>query len=156
MEKIVIDGYNLMWTTDTLNPVARYKFDLARDLLEKMLAEYASRVKEKVILVLDGYKGSKLYTVHKQKNDLEIVITAKGVNADRWIIETISRDDFEGAVVSSDREIVNFAKSHGAELITSKTFEHQMMGEIKDNRQLMDEIHDYKRKFRRRHRRKHS
>jgi predicted RNA-binding protein with PIN domain len=152
--EIIIDGYNVMWASGILNPVARFNFDLARQLLIKILKEYENKTKDKLILVLDGYKGTYPYTRHTQEDDLEIVITGKGINADHWIMETIKDGNFKGAIVTSDREIINFAKSRDVAVITAGVFEKKIMEEIKENKELYKELTDLRGEYLSRHSRK--
>lgn len=153
--QIIVDGYNLMWTTRTLNPVARFKFGKAKGLLTRMMDKYAEESGDDVVLVYDGYKGSSPYTRRYDEDNIEVVVTARGMNADRWIMDTVGRNGFEGAVVSSDREIVKYVKSQGIEVITSRTFENRVMDELKDNKEFMDEIHEAKRHFKQIHQKRH-
>ncbi len=149
--EFVVDGYNLMWTSQVLNPVARFNFSLARKLLTKMLSAYSKASGNRITLVLDGYKGKFPYTQITTENGIEVVVTASGVNADRWIMENALRDGYNATIVSSDREIVNFARAKSIPLMTSKTFENRVMAKIRKNKALMDEVYNYSRFFRRRH-----
>lgn len=152
--ELIVDGYNLMWTTATLNPVARIDFNKAKDLLLKLLSAYQKRIPESLVLVLDGYKGASPYTRRIQEEGVEMVVTGKGITADRWIMDTLSREGFQGAVVTSDHEIKDFASSRRVAVITSGNFEKQMMDCLKSDKALMDEIHGKKREYQALHKRR--
>jgi predicted RNA-binding protein with PIN domain len=146
---LLIDGYNLMWAMDALNPVARMNFDMALQLLMKLLTAYAARTAPgEVVLVLDGYRGASPYTRYQEEGGMQVVITGRGITADRWMMDAMSRQGFEGTAVTGDGEILKFARSRGVPCITSKKFESLLMEEARHDKALMDEMHSRKRQFR--------
>ncbi|MFP4498486.1 MAG: NYN domain-containing protein [Vulcanimicrobiota bacterium] len=151
---IIIDAYNLMWTTRTLNPVARFNFGKAARFLERLISIYSKKVEENVILVFDGYKSGHPYTRHENRDGLEVVITGKGITADDWIIEQMQKHHIKGSVVTSDKEIKDAARKNGVNIITSRSFENELMETLKSNRELMDELHELKREYKQKHKRR--
>ncbi len=145
---ILIDGYNLMWTTATLNPVARFDFNHARDLLILMLRAYQDHSGDEVILVLDGYKGRSPYARRVEREGIGIVITGRGMTADRWIMSAVERPGFDGRVVSSDREIVNFCRSRNVPVTSSGSFEKILMECVEKRRDLSDTLKSRRGHFR--------
>jgi len=136
-----------MWALGVLNPVARINFSLAKDTLTRIVIAYSKTIEDNVFLVLDGYKGTFPYTQRLREGGIEVVITAKGLIADQWIIDTISREDFQGKVVTSDREIIRAAERRNVPVTTSGSFEKEVMKAIEYDLELMDEVFGLKREY---------
>jgi predicted RNA-binding protein with PIN domain len=149
--ELLVDGYNIMWAFKNLNPIARTNFDLARKLLIKLLSAYNRYTEENVILVLDGYKGDFPYNRIVEEDGIDVVITGHGINADRWIMEAISSVNFEGSIVTSDKEIIDYAKSRNVPVITAGTFEKILMEVIKPQQDLLEEIRHLESEYSRRY-----
>ena len=145
--QLLIDGYNLMWASNDLNVIARKNFNLAREMLEKLIIAYSKTVEDEVFLVLDGYRGTCPYTQRVTKEGVEVVITGKGKNADLWMIETMAIKGFRGSIVTSDREIMRSAERRNIEVITSGKFEKRLMNAIGYELALLNELRDLKRKY---------
>jgi ribosomal protection tetracycline resistance protein len=148
--EILIDGYNLMWASENLGPIAKLDFNTARDYLQKILNAYAKTTNDKIILVLDGYKSQFPYTRREAADHLEIILTARGTTADRWIMDTVAREGFEGTVVSSDHEIADFSRRKGATVVTSKKFEGVLLEAIKNETEFLKELSAAKKSFQKR------
>jgi ribosomal protection tetracycline resistance protein len=140
--ELLVDGYNVMWTFKELNRIARTNFDLARNLLIKLLSVYDKYVEEDIVLVLDGYKGAFPYTRRQSQDGIDIVVTGNGKNADHWIMEKISDEKFEGAVVTSDREIIRKSEKENVPVITAGTFERKVMETVQQETEILNEIHE--------------
>jgi predicted RNA-binding protein with PIN domain len=140
---ILIDGYNIMWTFKNLNRIARVNFDLARDLLIKLMIAYSRYTKENIVLVFDGYRGAFPYTRQQNQDGIDIVITGNGIDADQWIKEAISGDSFKGKIVTSDRAIIEKAKSQNVPVITAGTFEKIVFEVTRQEHDILDEIRIY-------------
>ncbi len=136
-----------MWAMDSLNIIARKNFNLAREMLEKIICAYAKYIKDDVFLVLDGYKGTCPYTQRVSMEGIEVVVTGKGINADMWIMDTIAIKGFSGSVVTSDRQIIRSAERKNIPVITSGRFEKTVMKTIGYEFKLLDELAELKWKY---------
>jgi predicted RNA-binding protein with PIN domain len=123
-QRIIIDGYNIIYTDESLRRTACKDLERARDQLVFKLKEYLQGRRLRVTLVFDGRGGiAEASTVIPTK--LEVIFSAGGQTADELIVSTLERSSNARAfiVVTSDMaDIGRTAKKLGCEVIGSKRF----------------------------------
>ncbi len=138
METIIIDAYNLMHKVAELKLLLVQSQDICVDtMVSKLKSHYFGRG-VKCILVFDGFGKNK----HDGNIDVKFSKTNVGPDyghADALIKHLIekSRNPKLIKVVSSDREVVSFAKECGSRILSSESF----WGEVKDRRTDRIEAH---------------
>jgi|GEM_PF-1257823 len=107
LKMYLIDGYNLFHNTEFEN---QSELILALD-------KYADRFNKKIKIVFDGFCPNDLSTY-------SVNVEFAG-NADERIMEILehSTDPGQYVIITSDREIMNFAKSKHCQVIKSENFD---------------------------------
>jgi len=145
MAHILIDGYNLIG-------VAHKDLEKARNRLIEKLARYTGLKGHDITLVFDGWKNGQGTETRTRVSSITIVYSRIGENADFVIKRIVNEDKKQWIVVSSDREIADFA--HGKDLvcISSDEFESRLNsglafsgGEGKEEVLMYDSEEDYDR-----------
>jgi len=123
---MLIDGYN-MGKRGALAPL----FDSSdietgrRSLLER-LSEYRKNKGVRVTVVFDAASGLSLSRQKEPYKGIEVIYSKQGETADEVIIAAIRRKPAGLMVVTSDRAIIEEAKSHGVPFITPDRLEAAM------------------------------
>jgi len=122
-QKLIIDGYNVIFTGEGLRRMAIKDRRSARDRLVEMLGDYLHNKRIQATVVFDGRGGivdaesvlpgklQVLYSTDRQTADDLIIVTIKGSGNPRSFI-----------VVSSDGAVRTEARALGCEVIGSKNF----------------------------------
>lgn len=120
---ILIDGYNLLGslgkrTSERLTDGAN-----AREALIHRLSLYSQCKGHPVTVVFDAWREPTGLEHHEHRPGVQVVFTKRGERADQ-VIQRLAREyGRDCAVVSSDLEIIQTAKSHGAFVMKSHEFQ---------------------------------
>ena len=124
---IIIDGYNLIRQSPGLSDLERIDIQNGREALIDWLAIYKRIRPHKITVVFDGSNAPALSVRRDYIKGIAIKFSRGGETADA-VIKRMARQEKEHAlVVSSDREIVEAAASHGAATISSPEFEEKLV-----------------------------
>ena len=119
---LLIDGYNLLCVFGKRRPEPAGEADEVREALIARLALYSQRRGYPVTVVFDAWRGPTGLEHHEHRSGVQVVFTKRGERADQ-VIQRLAREYGRAcAVVSSDLEIVQTAKSHGAFVMKSQEF----------------------------------
>ena len=102
MADILIDGYNLIG-------IAHRNFEQARNELISQLNRYASLKRHSITVVFDGWKNGQAAETRKRLGDITVIYSSLGEKADNVIKNILLSASKPWIVVSSDREIYDFA-----------------------------------------------
>ncbi len=119
---LIIDGYNLLGLRGGL----RGDVEAKREQLIRDLAGYRQRKGHPVTVVFDGWRAGHPVEHAEWREGLEVVYSRQGETADTVVKRLAERYGSDCAVVSSDHEIVNFARVHGSTVLTSGEFETRL------------------------------
>ncbi len=115
---LIIDGYNLLGALKGLSS----RLESAREQLLRDLAAYRHRKNHPVTVVFDGWQQGQPMEQREHRGGVEVVYSKRGEMADQVIQRLVREYGSDCAVVSSDHEIVNVARSHGAFAMTAQEF----------------------------------
>ncbi len=122
---LIIDGYNLLgalWGfTDRL--------ESAREDLLESLAAYRHRKQHAMTVVFDGWRYDRPVEQHERYGGIDVIYSKRGEKADQVIQRLARRYGRDCAVVTSDREIINVARSHGAFVLEAREFAAKLHGQ---------------------------
>ena len=124
--QIIIDGYNLIRQSETLHQLDRQDIQAGRDALIDLLAAYKKLKAHKITVVFDGADAPRLSNRRDSIKGIQIHFSGPGETADTVIKKVASSKKEKALIVSSDKDIVDFASSQGASTISSKEFEEKM------------------------------
>ncbi len=124
MQKLVIDGYNLLHADMALKTLARKDLQKARDLLLERITRYLEHRQMQVTLVFDGTGGiTDAESVLPGK--LQVVYSPSRQTADQFIVDAVAKSNNPQSfiVVTSDRaDIGRAVASLGASVLSSPEF----------------------------------
>ena len=125
MQEILIDGYNLLYSTDIVSD-NQADLETQRDELLRKLQNFAVKKRSKIIVVFDAKEkihGGKIHL-----SFVKVIFSPPGKLADDVIRSMIrkSKKPQNLVVVSSDNEIRRTARDHSATSVTSQEFANQL------------------------------
>lgn len=123
---LIIDGYNLLGVRGEMAGVAGGGGEAARERLLRELAAYRQRKGHPITVVFDGWRQGPDSERREHRAGLQVVFSRQGERADQVIQRLV--DDFgpDCAVVSSDREVADFARARGALTIGAGEFDGKL------------------------------
>jgi len=130
MEKIIIDGYNLLFCNDEFSKHLEEGWTVV-DTITEMLQEFRVlpyKLKKKTLLVFDGNKGA--YGNPREQTILgfKTIFTPPGKTADQKILELVNnaKNPKEILVVTNDNEIIKNLNSYKAQVERISSFRRRI------------------------------
>ena len=123
-ERIIVDGYNVIFAREALKELAEQSLDLARSKLKDILINYQSYTASEVVLVFDAYQVSDGTGAKYTEGPLHIVYTRENETADMYIerlVDEIGKNEAV-RVVTSDSLIRLGALRSGVLRTSSREF----------------------------------
>jgi predicted RNA-binding protein with PIN domain len=121
---IIVDGYNYIGHSRELE----LSDPTARDKIVYLMGQYCRRVHKSVTIVFDGNYFVDLADRKRRYGRVTVVYTSPIYTADDMIKKMVRRQEPKQRksllVVSSDDEILQYTKSHGASAVRSEDFEY--------------------------------
>lgn len=127
-EYLLVDGYNVIFSWESLSEQAKINMDLARNRLMDLLSEYRSMHECTVILVFDAYNVPRDVEDIYQYHNIYVVYTKQAETADTYIEKTTYDMDksYSVRVVTSDGAEQVIVLGHGALRVSSREFEDEV------------------------------
>lgn len=125
MATILIDGYNLIGT-------AHGNLEHARNNIVADLEKYCKIRGHNITIVFDGWKDGGMDEAVSRSKYLTVIYSRLGENADSVIKRIIDCVRGSVIVVSSDREISDYALKHNMISLLSEEFERKMLSALGD------------------------
>lgn len=119
MAHILIDGYNLIG-------IGHGNLEQARNDIIATLQEYAELKQHHVTLVFDGWKSGKNDQTRTTFRHVTVIYSRLGEKADDLIKRTLSSSTKPWIVVSSDREVADYAARKDFAAVSSEEFEEKL------------------------------
>lgn len=121
---LIIDGYNLIRQSPYLQAMEARDLELGREALLANLADYRkSKPQNKITVVFDGWVAGDLKETRDRRAGIIIIYSRRGERADEVIKRLLAKERGRGVVVSSDRELQDYADRVGATWISAPEFE---------------------------------
>lgn len=119
---LIVDGYNLLAGAGSLSG----HLESARETLVRDLAAYRHRKNHLITVVFDGWQQGRSSEQREHRAGVQVIYSKRGERADQ-VIQRLAREyGADCAVVSSDHEIVNAARAHGAFVMGSREFAEKL------------------------------
>ena len=139
---VIIDGYNLIYSSEELKSTAAYSLEKAREDLMNLLSSYVAYTKTSLVLVFDAYlvpdgKGSEF-----MHDGYKVVFTKADETADTYIEKLMHGlgPDYSIRMVTDDRLLQFSAVHSGISRVTAKEF-------LEELARIGNEIREYMRKL---------
>lgn len=121
---LIIDGYNLIRQSPFFQEMDARELELGREALLDSLAGYRkTRPQHKITVVFDGWLGGDLKESRDHRSGMAIVYSRRGERADEVIKRLLQKERSRAVVVSSDRELQEYAQKVNATWISAPEFE---------------------------------
>jgi predicted RNA-binding protein with PIN domain len=120
---LIVDGYNLIRQSPQLQLLDAIDLQAGREALLEMLAHYRSRSHHQITVVFDGWQRGDLKESRDQYQGLLIIYSRRGERADEVIKRLLHQERQRALVVTSDRQIQQFADQVKAAWINASQFE---------------------------------
>ena len=121
-QKLIIDGYNLLGVRGPIR--ADMEHDRAHLIHE--LGRYAKRKHHQLMVVFDGWKSGDPCEGQQSMSGITVIFSKLGERADQVIQRLCVEYGSNAVVVSSDREISDYARSQGNFTISAQEFEQRL------------------------------
>ncbi|MCI0567994.1 MAG: NYN domain-containing protein [Acidobacteria bacterium] len=132
MERILIDGYNLLYKDGVLKNLAERSLEEAREQLLDTISAYRTGTME-ILVVFDGARPSPTRSASGRAG-VQVRFSASTKTADQVILELIQREPRRASltVVTSDKkDIGRIASAEGVRWISSETFLRRLRRAVK-------------------------
>lgn len=121
-QHLIIDGYNVLGTQGLTRRADEAGFERARERFLQDLSLYRQRKGHPITVVFDAWQQGAGAERHEHRAGVEVVYSKRGERADQVIQRLAEQFGRNCAVVSSDREVADFARVHGAFVIAATEF----------------------------------
>ncbi len=125
MAHLLIDGYNLIG-------IYHRDPEEARKGLIRQLGRYRQKKGHTITLVFDGHGGGSAVETVRRELGIEVIFTRISKKADDLIKEIIRKKRSGVIVISSDREIADYAWGHGAVPVRSDDFLNRLEAALEE------------------------
>jgi hypothetical protein len=121
---LIVDGYNLIRQSPYLQAIEARELEAGREALLASLAAYRqSRPQHKITVVFDGWDQGDWKESRDRRAGITIIFSRRGEKADEVIKRLLEKERSRAVVVSSDRELQDYADRVGAAWISAPQFE---------------------------------
>jgi predicted RNA-binding protein with PIN domain len=125
---LIIDGYNLIRQSPWLSLLDVRDLEAGREALLQTLSDYRRRrPQHKITVVFDGWQGGALQESRDLCQGVVVIYSRRGERADEVIKRFLTREKRKVVMVSSDRELQDFAERVGATWVAAGQFEIQFL-----------------------------
>lgn len=123
---IIIDGYNLIHQSDTTGRLHQEDLQSVREALLDNLAAYKRLKGHRITVVFDGNNAPGLSPQRDRAKGIAIRFSRGGESADAVIKRMAAKEGQQALVVSSDRDVADYAAVRGAATISAGGFAERM------------------------------
>ncbi len=123
---IIIDGYNFIRQSETFSGLDQVDMQTGREALVESLAAYKRLKGHRITVVFDGIHAP-VFSLQKDRvKGIDIRFSRTGESADAVIKRMARRLREKALVVTSDRDVADFATAEGAVSVSSPEFEEKL------------------------------
>jgi predicted RNA-binding protein with PIN domain len=144
VERLVVDGYNVVHAWPSLKQLARVSLEEARDRLIDRLAVYAQVTGAEVTVVFDAHRTAAMANAEEWNQGVRVIFTRKGHSADH-AIERIAYSMAELkdplTVATSDRFQRDLVRGMGGAVISALELERQVIEAEKTLSKTVERYH---------------
>ncbi|MBM4338556.1 MAG: NYN domain-containing protein [Deltaproteobacteria bacterium] len=123
---LLIDGYNLLHSGRTLANLNSIELQWERDRLIDKLSLYRQTKSIEILVVFDGWQSGWGAEKRERKKGIDLIFSRVGEKADEVIKRLIKEKGSGTIVITSDREISNYANKLSVPVIPSDQFHKRM------------------------------
>ena len=139
-EYVIIDGYNFLFAIDNLRTAAESDLARARDILTRLMCDYAAFRKCRVIIAFDAYKRRGGEGSITEIGPVTVVYTRESQTADAYIERTTYEisENHSVRVVTSDYQEQLVILGNGGLRVSAREFYAEILDTLKLIREKID------------------
>jgi predicted RNA-binding protein with PIN domain len=141
LERLVVDGYNVIHAWPTLKSLMNESLEAARDKLIDRLAVYAHVSGSEVTVVFDAHRTTALNNAEELNQGVRVIYTRKGHSADHAIERIAYATQGDGdplTVATSDRFQRDLVRGVGGAVISALELERRVIEAEKELGRTVD------------------
>ena len=119
---LIIDGYNLLGVSSQASLGVGPEGEALRETLLLDLAGYRLRMGYPITVVFDAWRRFGGTQHYEHRAGVTVIFSRQGERADQVIQRMVRKYGEDCVVISSDHEVINVARAHGALVIRSQEF----------------------------------
>src|SRR2546427_4579787 len=139
MERLIVDGYNIIFAWPELSALKDVNLQDARELLIATLADYAAMTRQKVTVVFDSHRRPDAEASQQDVSGIQVVYSGRKTSADhvieRLLFDAKSTD--EVTVATSDGLQRDMALGRQIKTVSALTLKAQVEAVLARRRQQM-------------------
>jgi predicted RNA-binding protein with PIN domain len=139
MERLIVDGYNIIFAWPELSALKDVNLQDAREFLIATLADYGAMTRQKVTVVFDSHRRPDAEASTQEVNGVQVVYSGRKTSADhvieRLLYEAQSSD--EVTVATSDALQRDFALGRQIKTVSALTLKGQVDAVLSSRNQQM-------------------
>ncbi|OPY09892.1 MAG: YacP-like NYN domain protein [Syntrophaceae bacterium PtaB.Bin095] len=124
---LIIDGYNLIRQSDAFRQSEKVSLEEGRHALLRSLSQYRKRTGHRITVVFDAWVSGSPEVERDRYGSIAILYSQRGRTADDLIKRIVQERREALVVVTSDREIADFAARRGVPAVSSPDFEARLL-----------------------------
>lgn len=128
MERLIVDGYNIIFAWPELSALKDVKLEDARDLLVSILADYAAMTRQKVTVVFDSHRRPDAEASRQMVSGVQVVYSGRKTSADHVIERLLfeAKPNDEVTVATSDGLQRDLALGREIKTVSALTLKSQV------------------------------
>ncbi len=141
MDRLIVDGYNMIFSWPVLAALKDTKLEDARDLLISILADYGAMTRQQVTVVFDSHRRTDGEASNDRIAGVEVVFSGRKTSADHVIERLVfgARSSDDVTVATSDGLQRDYALGRGVKTVSALILKAQIDAVLeKRNRQIGD------------------
>ncbi len=130
MERLLVDGYNVIHAWPELKALLKHSLEDARDRLIDRLAVYSQVTGADVTVVFDAHKTAALASAEETRSGIRVMFTRKGMSADHAIERIAYRlagDRVPLMVATNDRFQRDLVAGMGGAVISAEELQRRVV-----------------------------
>ncbi|HEY0492987.1 MAG TPA: NYN domain-containing protein [Candidatus Dormibacteraeota bacterium] len=141
MDRLIVDGYNMIFAWPELASLKDTKLEDARDLLIAILADYGAMTRQQVTVVFDSHRRIDGEASSERISGVQVVFSGKKTSADHVIERLVfgARPSDDVTVATSDGLQRDYALGRGIKTVSATILKAQIDAVLEQrNRQIGD------------------
>ena len=141
MERLIVDGYNIIFAWPELAAVKDVKLEDARDLLVAILADYAAMTRQKITVVFDSHRRPDAQASEQMVSGVRVLYSGRKTSADHVIERLLfeAKPNDEVTVATSDGLQRDLALGRQVKTVSALNLKAQVDGVLAGRNQQMND-----------------
>jgi predicted RNA-binding protein with PIN domain len=141
VDRLIVDGYNVIFAWPDLSALKDVKLEDARDMLIAILADYAAMTRQSVTVVFDSHRRPDAEASEQTINGVRVLYSGRKTSADHVIERLLfeARPTDEVTIATSDALQRDLALGRQVKTVSALTLKAQVDGVLaRRDRQMSD------------------